>query len=108
MVEGNGDVIEALVQMLVELAAYYRPNPFDSRSREDYFQEKVGSLASWHSSYLEPDGRGTGGTIVIVMTGGQVISDLEKMVEDMVMSLTSFRNDFNFQEWCRAWKDGGA
>jgi hypothetical protein len=105
MVEGNGMVVEALKGMLIELAAFYPKSHFDGRRHDDYFQSAIQDLARWHRECLEPNGPGSGGTIVGVLTGGELISSLEKMVADMVQALTHFRDDFNFHAWRAEWQD---
>lgn len=106
MVEANGRVITTLQQILVDLAAFYPPGQFDGRRPDDYFRDRTRQIAQWHGQCLEPGGPGTGGTIVSVMTGGATISSLEQLVDDMVASLTSFRDDFNLHSWRSAWRNG--
>jgi hypothetical protein len=102
MHEGNIDMTSALKHMLVALSAFYPPAYFEGKQPEDYFREKIDSLFEWHSKRFDPH-PGTVGFLVIV--GGEVISDLEKMVTEMVRALTSHRDDFNFQTWLSEWKN---
>jgi hypothetical protein len=69
------------------------------------FSEIVSSRYAWHRMHLEPNGPGTGGTIVNVITGGRVMSDVEKMVEDMVMSLVEDDDEFDWDEWPKLWNN---
>lgn len=104
MVEANNQVVETLLQILVDLARFYPAGHFDGRRADDYFRDRIQKVAEWHRQCLEPHGPGTGGTIVSVMTGGETISSVERMVEDMVNALTSFRDDFNYHGWRTAWR----
>ena len=107
MHEGNLDMIKVLEQMLVELASFYPQSHFEGMKPEEYFHRKIESLFDWQSKRLDPEGK-HGTVSILVLVGGEVTSELEKMVADMVRSLTSHRGDFNFQAWFNEWKDHGA
>ena len=103
MLIGNWLVIEALKDILIKLAQYYPLNHFNKYPPEEYFSTKISSIAEWHRSSSEPNGHGTGGTIVEVVAGGMVIADLERMVSEMILSLTSSIDDFNYNDWQKEW-----
>jgi len=103
MLEGNRLVIEVLKDILVKLANSYPLNHFNNRSPEKYFSTKISSIAEWHRNHSEPEGHGTGGTIVGVVVGERVIANLECMVSEMVLSLTSNRDDINYKAWYNEW-----
>lgn len=103
MVEGTSNVIDVVAQMLVHLAAWYPARHFNGKSARDYFSEFIGSRAVWHRAVAEPAGVGTGGTIVSVMTGASLLSDLEDAVCDLVDGLLGFDDSFDFLSWKAAW-----
>lgn len=103
MRKGSYQVIEVLKGILLELAKYYPPNHFGPDT-VTYFDEYIKSRYSWAYKKLEPNGPGTGGTIVLVQAGGEVMNDLEEMIAGMVCSLTSGRGDFNYTVWLEEWK----
>lgn len=105
MVDANNQVIEALKEILIELALFYPEASFGQSNARDYFESTIEDLRRWHRDLVEPEGPGTGGTIVFIMTGGEVISSLEKMIAEMVQGLTSGRDDFNFHAWRSQWSD---
>lgn len=105
MVDGNNQVIDALKDILIEFARFYPEATFGQTNAKDYFESTIQDLRRWHRDLVEPDGPGTGGTIVYIMTGGEVISSLEKMIAEMVQALTSGRDDFNFHAWRSQWSD---
>jgi len=47
---------------------------------------------------------GAGGTIVNIVCSGNVISDVEKMVEDIVMSLVGYGDSFDWEVWTKQWR----
>jgi hypothetical protein len=106
MMDGNKVVIDELQAMLVDLAVSYPPGHFDGRPPDDYFKARTAEIGRWHGQCLEPHGSGTGGTIIGLVTGSYVIAALERMVEDLVDGLTSYRDDFNLHAWREAWKAG--
>ena len=103
MREGSYQVIEVLKGILLELAKCYPPFHFGADANT-YFDEYIKSRFALAYKTLEPGGPGTGGTIVLVLAGGDVMNDLEKMIADMVRSLTSGRDDFNYSVWLEEWK----
>jgi len=106
MMDGSKIVIEELQAILVDLAGSYPPGHFDERRPDDYFSARAVEIGRWHGQCLEPHGAGTGGTIVGPVTGSYVIAALERMVEDLVDGLTSYRDDFNLHAWREAWRAG--
>jgi hypothetical protein len=103
MNEGSRDVVDVLEQILVTLAEWYPPGHFGGRTPRDYMNAMTASRYVWHRAHLEPNGSGTGGTIVRTITGGCVMDDLEEMVSDMVSSLADHLDDFEFADWRAEW-----
>jgi len=62
----------------------------------------VRSRFEWHRIHLEPDGLGTGGTIISNFVCGLVERNIELMVEDIVVSLVGI-DDFDFKTWKSTW-----
>lgn len=104
MVQASYDYIDALNGVLVALAEYYSPMQFDNKTPQEYFSEIISSRFQWHRTIAEPHGAGTGGTIVNIVCSGNVISDVEKMVEDIVMSLVGYVDSFNWEVWTKQWR----
>jgi hypothetical protein len=102
MRQGSYQVIEVLKGILLELAKFYPPNHFGPDTSV-YFEEYIKSRFSWVYKKLEPNGPGTGGTIVLIEAGGEVMNDLEEMIAGMVRSLTTGRDDFNYTVWLEEW-----
>ncbi len=74
-------------------------NHFGNKTPRDYMNAVTASRFEWHRAHLEPDGIGTGGTMISTMVGGEVIGDLEAMVVDVVSSLAIHFDDFDFKSW---------
>lgn len=104
MVQANYDYIDSLTGVLVTLSNYYSPTQFGELSPQEYFSEIISSRFQWHRTIAEPHGPGTGGTIVNTTVGGSVMSDLEKMVEDMVMALVGYDDSFDWRGWPKRWR----
>jgi len=104
MVQANYDYIDSITGILVTLANYYSPKQFGNQTPQKYFSEIIASRFQWHRAIAEPDGPGTGGTIVNVTCGGSVIADVEKMVEDMVMALVGYDDEFDWKGWPKRWQ----
>lgn len=104
MVQANYDYIDSLTGILVTLAKHISPKQFEGMDPQEYFSEVISSRFRWHRTINEPHGPGTGGTIVNVLVGGSVISDVEKMVEDLVMGLVGFDDSFDWRNWPKRWR----
>lgn len=99
MVLANYDYIDALQGILVTLASYYEPGTFGGKEVHHFFSDMISSRFQWHHAHLR-----VGGTIHNVICGGNVFSDVEKMIEEMVMSLLDFNTDFNRESWVEKWR----
>jgi hypothetical protein len=105
VVAASNDYVDALQGILATLAGFYPSGNFGVDDPHKFFSELISSRYAWHRSHVEPDGPGTGGTIVRVITVRHVVSDVEKMVEDMVQSLVGYDDRFNWREWLKCWND---
>lgn len=103
MVNASYDYVDTLVGVLVTLASFYPEGNFDDDDPHKFFSEIISSRYSWHRAHAEPYGPGTGGTIVNVLTASDVISDVEKMIKDMSMSLVGYDDQFDWKNWPRLW-----
>ena len=104
MVQASYDYIEALQGILVTLAGYYSTKQFAGKSPQEFFAEVIASRFEWHRAHAEPHGPGSGGTIVNIICSGNVKTDVERMVEDMVMSLVGYNDEFDWQGWPLRWR----
>ena len=104
MAGGFRDYIEALTTILVTLAGYYSPKHFEEQTPQEFISDIIDCRFRWHYTIIEPDGPGTGGTMVIVLVPERVASDMELMVEDMVFSLVGLGDDFDFGAWRKSWR----
>jgi hypothetical protein len=104
MVQASYDYIDSLRGILVTLASYYSPKQFGNQTPQEYFSVIIASRFRWHRTKAEPDGPGTGGTIVNVTCGGSVIEDVENMIEDMVMALVDYDDEFDWRTWPKRWR----
>ena len=107
MLNSSYYVADVLEGMLVYLSSFYPDGHFDQRDPRDYISEVVSNLYSWHRHHMEPEGGGSGGTMIGPMVAMNVISDLRSMVDDMVSSLAGDPKNhikFNFLEWRAKWE----
>jgi len=104
MRQGSYDLIHSLQDYWVKLTEFFPPLHFDGKEPREYISEYTKSRFSFHRANLEPDGPSTGGSIVHVMAGGDVIADLEKMIEETVCTLSLNSDSIDFSEWKRQWR----
>ncbi len=104
MRQASYDVIDFLEYSWIRLAEFYPAGHFGLRGPRAYIRKFIRDRFQFHWSKHEPDGPGTGGTIVGVLVGGDVIDDLEKMISDTVRALFARQEDFNFEQWREEWE----
>lgn len=107
MVEASYDYVDDLRGVLIILANFYPPSVFGESDPHEFFSEVISSRYTWHRMHVEPYGPGTGGTIVNTLVAGNVISDVESMIEDMATSLVGYDDDFDWINWSRLWNEVG-
>lgn len=106
MNQGNYGMIDFYEKVLIELSTFYPKGHFNNLPPKTYFSKIISSKFLWHRLVLEPDGVGTGGTIVSTMTGGNVMYELRRMVVDMVNSLLfpyEIDEQINLDKWRNEW-----
>jgi len=104
MIEANNDYIYGLQGIIIGLMGYYDNKSFDGQDPHEILSEIISSRFRWHHLQLEPLGPGTGGTIVRISCGGCVSNDLDKMIIDMVCSLSGYEDSFSFNRWIQKWE----
>lgn len=104
MVIGRMDIINHLKSMLVELLHYWPDSFFTESTPDSYADKMVYDSARLYHTILEPDGPGTGGSIVGPMTCGLVLDDLQSKIPTIVRSLIPLCSSFNFDIWLNAWR----
>jgi hypothetical protein len=104
MVIASYEYIDALQGILVTLAQYFSPQQFGGKAPQKFFAEAIAARFRWHRAHAEPGGPGTGGTIVNVICAGNVMSDVERMVEELVTSLAGYNDSFDWKGWPERWR----
>jgi hypothetical protein len=104
MVQATGDVIDVVVQILVHLATWFPKDHFDGKLASEYFSSYISNCAKRHRALAEPEGAGTGGTIVRIITADSVLEDAKAAVDDMVSALLLHRSGFDLPKWRTRWK----
>jgi hypothetical protein len=65
MVQGCNLVTDVMEQVWCHLASWFPPNHFGGQSANKYMNDHLAARHTWHRALAEPDGWGTGGTIVL-------------------------------------------
>lgn len=106
VVEACYRIITVLEEVLATLATYFPAGHFDHEKPRDYISELISTRSRWHYYHAEPHGHGEDGTIVHVLVARAVLSDVERMIAEMVHSLTldwEGSGPFNFDQWDSDW-----
>jgi hypothetical protein len=103
MRDASYDVTAFLEYAWLRIAEFYPDRHWSGQSAQDYIQSYIQGRYAFHWSKHEPGGPGTGGTIVGILTGSDVITDLETLISDTVSALLGYNDDFDFLTWKREW-----
>lgn len=100
-------VIDLLETAWLRLSQAYPENHFGGIPAERYVNEFLANRFAWYRAVLEPNGHGTGGTIVGVRAGGHVLSDIEDMVRDTVLAIEQdeYPVTNNKSSWLSRWNN---
>lgn len=106
MVNGSYEVINLMEQIWVHLAQFFPENHFDNTPPQNYIDAYLKQRFVWHRALAEPEGVGTGGTIVSTMVAGSVMFDIDNIVIETVRALTFSwgDQDFPFKLWKAKWE----
>ena len=104
MVQGTYDLIDIINSILVQLASWFPEGHFGQAFPKEYFSIYISARFFWHRALAEPNGVGTGGTIVGPIVASSVLTDLENSVDEVVTALLWERKDFNLDLWRDEWE----
>jgi hypothetical protein len=108
MLRATYSVIDVYLDLLVKLAGLYPSRHFGQEGPRAFFTRQVTGRFQWQRMHQEPDGIGTGGTIVSVIAAGAVMAELETMLCDMVRSCSNFGGSFDFEAWHKDWEQSSS
>ncbi|WP_417367335.1 HNH endonuclease signature motif containing protein [Flavobacterium beibuense] len=106
MIKGSLLIISFLEEVLIELSTFFPKGHFNNLHPKIYFNNILAEKYMWHRLLLEPEGAGTGGSIVPVLLGGKIMDVLNELVVNMVESLSFpylMEGDLNIKEWIESW-----
>ena len=103
MNQATYNIIDVVKEVLVSLANWFPKNHFQDESATEYFNSYISSRFEWHRALAEPQGQGTGGTMVGTIAASGVLNDVETAVEDMVSSLLWGSEGFSLKNWRNDW-----
>ncbi|UPK84183.1 hypothetical protein [Pseudomonas sp. A2] len=105
MRKASYDLVDFYEFFWLRLAEFYSHKHLGSGGASAYFRQYVRERYKFHWAKHEPSGPGTGGTIVGVLTGRDVIEDLDRLIVDTATAIVGYRDDFDFTSWLQRWKD---
>jgi hypothetical protein len=100
-------VSDVLEQRLTTLASWYPAGHFNGLNPQDYINSLTASRFTWHAAHLEPNGLGSGGTMIRALVAESVMSDLERMIVEIVSSLAMHLAGFECEFWKKDWDSAG-
>ena len=107
MRKATHDVVDFYEFIWLKIAEFYPVKHFGKEGATAYIQKYVRERYMFHWAKHESDGLGTGGTIVGVLTGGDVMDDLERLIVDTATAVIGYRDDFDGVSWKARWENAG-
>ncbi|MDG4549291.1 MAG: hypothetical protein P9F19_08060 [Candidatus Contendobacter sp.] len=107
MCKATYDVVDFLELIWLKLAEFYPVKHFGKDGATTHIKSHVRERYKFHWAKHEPGGPGTGGTIVGVLTGGDVMDDLDRLVVETASAIVGYRDDLDFDAWRARWKGAG-
>lgn len=102
------DVVDFLELIWLKLAEFYPVKHFGKDGASAHIKNYIRERYKFHWAKHEPGGPGTGGTIVGVLTGGDVMHDLDRLIVETALAVVGYRDDFDFDGWHARWKGAGS
>lgn len=102
------DVVDFYELIWLKLAEFYPVKHFGKDGAAAHIKSYIRERYKFHWAKHEPGGPGTGGTIVGVLTGGDVMQDLDRLIVETATAVVGYRDDFDFKAWHARWEAAGA
>ncbi len=105
MNQGGYDVIDVYEQLWVQLSGWFPQSHFDHMESRIYISKVIGDQYAWHRSVNQPEGDGTGGTILIQVMLGGVMDDISRLIAETVQALLVWLDveDMDYLSWKLKW-----
>ena len=101
MNNASKEIVELYEEILNKLSSFY-PDGHFTENPKTYFKTKISSRYDWHRKVFETYGVGKNGIIVSTMVAGAVMYDMEEMVNNIVIALSTKYN-VSLNEWKENW-----
>lgn len=104
MLKATYDVVDFYEIIWIKLAEFYPVKHFGKGGAAAHVKSYIRERYKFHWAKHEPSGPGTGGTIVGVLTGRDVIQDLDRLIVETATAIVGYRDDFDFKVWHARWE----
>lgn len=98
------DVVDFYEIIWLKLAEFYSVKHFGKDGAAAYIKNYIRERYKFHWAKHEPSGPGTGGTIVGVLTGRDVMHDLDQLIVETATAVVGYRDNFDFKAWQARWE----
>lgn len=98
------DVVDFYELIWLKLAEFYPVKHFGKDGAAAHIKNYIRERYKFHWAKHEPAGPGTGGTIVGVLTGGDVMHDLDRLIVETATAVVGYRDNFDLSAWHDRWK----
>jgi len=103
MRKASYDLVDFYEYVWLKLAEFYPNKHFGKGGATAYIRNYIRERYKFHWAKHEPSGVGTGGTIVGVITGGDVVNDLDRLIVETTSAVVGYTEEINLDEWRLRW-----
>jgi hypothetical protein len=104
MLKGLQMVLDVFAESWVRLVAWYPPKHFGNVRAEEYIAAFIAERNATNLALWEPDGPGSGGREAAIYALGETVTDVERLLGDLVEALGRSVEDFDYGQWQTRWK----
>ena len=101
-------IVSVAERLWVVLSACYPPHHFGGKEAEEFISEYIAKRYELHHALLEPEGPGTGGTMMRPVVANGVLEDLQDLIVSTVRAILTFvvdDVDVDIHDWTKRFKD---
>lgn len=102
------ELIDILTSLWIRLVNASEITDFDGTLPREFMENFILNRFRWHRVLAEPEGAGTGGTIVGLLAIAGVMEDLESAIAQTVASCFPYEDHEGLESWKRLWREASA
>lgn len=93
-----------MIELAILLIRWIHPSCFNGQTSKEYIYEQFEMRRKWGAMLSHPHGIDRSGTIRHIILGGYLMFQIDILIEDMVVALLEYDQEFNLSQWQEKWR----